>query len=176
MAAFDFKLWKRRALSRCRNAKRRGDRDHEARYNEDIRHMRMIESLLSWCDSRRIKVDFVKRMNSIFDPVSRKIEVSSRMNPETQLFYILHECGHFLIHNPYVHKRYAKSNDESQTRTFMYRCNVLEEEYEAWHRGHELADRLAFKLDEARFDEVKGNGLRSYMKWAMKLGWNLIKE
>lgn len=101
---------------------------------------------------------------SFYYPDSRHIEIGWRLGKTTQLYHLLHECGHYLI-NRSGPTRLAAANGD--TRSTEVRIAVVEEEIEAWHRGRRLAARLGIKIDRKRWARVRRDALASYMRWAV---------
>ena len=102
----------------------------------------------------------------------REIRINPKQTAEKQLYILLHECGHLLIDDKSetTELRFKNGyyvNDERVKKKFIYRCTVLEEEFEAWHRGRKLATKLGVKINDETFNTLKAKFLKSYMLWAV---------
>lgn len=141
--------------------------------SDEIAAINGLKAVIDWCNFRRIGVYFTNRRSAgVYQSEEKIIYINSRQSLEKQLFVLLHECGHLLIddrsestENRFRHGYYAE--DKSIRRKFIHRCTVLEEEFEAWHRGRKLANKLGIDINEERFSELKAGMLKSYMKWAL---------
>ena len=177
MVLFEPELWRARAQVRYKRALEKTKKKEKREklleiYTRDCTHVSNIEKLINWCDSSGIKVNFCKLENGIFYPTENLIKISGRLSPESQLFCLLHECGHYLIGDREKHQRYGmgyQQQDPNIMRTFHHKCDIVEEEFEAWHRGAKLAARLNIVLDKERFDKIRTTCIRSYMKWAIAI-------
>lgn len=174
MTAFDASLWKKRADARYEKAVTAGVDKLGAleRWRLDVKHISALASLVSWCAERSIDVKFTKRFAGVFYPEDKKIRVSGRSRPEIQVHVLLHECGHYLIGDKEKHERYGMGypqEDPNVKRTFHHRCDILDEEFEAWHRGWRLAQRLELGLEKSRFDQTRTKFLKTHMMWALRV-------
>lgn len=145
------------------------------RWSSDILHIRCLETLVNWCDKRKITIEFSTSNTGLFLTDENKIIVNSRVSPESQVYCLLHECGHYLVGAKKIHERFGMGysiTDEKVKKTFHHRCDIIDEEYEAWSRGWNLSKRLAMLLDKQRFDKAKVRALRSYFKWALKINFS----
>ena len=176
MAGFDPRKWKDRAKSRHdRRVKRLSPADRliESRQlNRDLDAVKGLEVLVDWCAFRRIGVDFTnKHPGGLYNPEEKVIYINSVQGPERQLYVLLHECGHLLIDDKSETTELRFKNgyytDPEVKKKFIYRCTVLEEEFEAWHRGRKLATKLGIKINEELYDSLKGKFLKTYMLWAL---------
>ena len=175
MSKFDEKLWKQRAWDKHCKAIRSGKDPKSAtlRWSEDVRYATGLRSVVGWCDARGLKVTFSRKGGGIYYPVRKEICISSQASPKTQLYLLLHECGHHLINPDNKFGRYSKGYDSSDpevTKTVHHRLDVLEEEFEAWHRGWKLACRLKVMEPEEKeeYDKLRIKMLKSYLLWATK--------
>ena len=108
----------------------------------------------------------------LYNNEEKTIYINSRQSIEKQLYILLHECGHLLIDDrsettEHRFKNGYYANDASVKRRFIHRCTILEEEFEAWHRGRKLAIKLGIKVNDDSFSDLKAKFLKSYMKWAL---------
>lgn len=172
---FDPKVWTERAEARRQNALGAGARektDIEEKYADDIRMIQAIHVVVEWCAARSLSVDFVKKSGGFYHPVDKKITLSGRAAPRRQLYLLLHECGHCLIGDDKLkHERYGMGypmiDEPGVNRSLHHRLDILEEEFEAWHRGWRLALRLKIldESDKPGFDELRTKFLLTYVRW-----------
>jgi hypothetical protein len=177
MAEFNPRKWEDKAWSRY--SKRVKGMPPSARLEEakilsdEIAAINGLKELVAWCNLKRITVDFTNRKcGGAYVGKTRTIYINSTQSPEKQLFVLLHECGHLLIDNKTetteLRFRHGYPTDDPDVkRKFIHRCTVVEEEFEAWHRGRKLAMKLGIQIDDERFSDLKASMLKSYMKWAV---------
>lgn len=175
MAAFDIELWRARAWSRYQNAidASVGKSKATVRWDRDQSHISALATLVGWCAERGIEVKFCRRSGGIYYTNDKRIKINGRLLPERQVFFLLHECGHHLIGDKEKHERFGmgySQEDPNVKRTFHHRCDIVDEEFEAWHRGFRLAKRLKLKINKERFDRTRAKMLQTYFKWAVKAG------
>lgn len=175
MQIFDPNIWKQRAWVRFSSSLRSGrpKKAAQADWVLDIIAIDGIESLVRWCDAKRLRVRFTRLEGATYYPVAKTIVMSGRMSPRRQLMFLIHECGHHLIGMKEHNERYGMGypqTDPSVKKTFHHRVSCLEEEMEAWHRGWKLANRLKICVDREEFDKVRLECLRSYIKWSLRPG------
>ena len=168
MPQFDFELWKSRAHRRFAKACAEGRKS-----NKLIRDMASIEKLaivVSWCEERKLEVFFGKGPNGEYHHDERFITINGRLAPESQLFVLLHECGHALIGERHRKERYGNGYSASELphvqKTLLYRIDVVDEELEAWHRGLKLARRLGIEVNVDRYNRTRAEYVKSYLQWA----------
>lgn len=173
MAVFDAELWRARAWSRYQNTLATGTDRSEAtsRWNRDAVHIDALAVLVDWCAQRGIEVVFCKRGGGIYYPENKRIKINGRLQPEKQVFFLLHEIGHHLIGDKEKHERFGmgySQDDPDVKRTFYHRVDIVDEEFEAWWRGFKLARRLHLRINKERFDRTRAEMLKSYFKWALR--------
>lgn len=175
VATFDPDTWRARAWTRYQKlVNSKGNKMSAIKqWERDIKHISFLESLIAWCNERKIEVDFTKQMGGLYSPEEKRIKVSGRLSPEMQVFVLLHECGHHLIGDKEKHERFGMGysrlgSDPTITRTFRHKCDIIDEEYEAWHRGLKLARRLRLNIDKDRYDNHRAKMIRTYLVWALK--------
>lgn len=178
MAVFDAELWRARAQSRYEKSLDAGVGKAPANQKLaiDIVHISALRTLISWCTERGIDVNFCKYEAGMYWSENKTIKISGRLAPEKQVFFLLHECGHHLVGDKEKHERFGMGYpqlDPAIKRTFHHRCDIVDEELEAWHRGFKLAKRLRVPINKERFDKTRVTQIRTYFKWALKLdGYN----
>lgn len=181
MREFDFDVWKARSWARYCRAIQDGRSSQEVGLNWalDVLAIRDLETLVSWCRDKKLKVLFAKKSNGTYHSQSKEIIISNRFSPRNQLIVLLHECGHHLIGVNDDHDRFGMGypqSDPEVTKTFHHRVSCLEEEMEAWHRGWKLAKRLELTIDRKVFDVMRLKCIRSYIKWTLKPGTFKLEE
>lgn len=175
MRGFDKDVWRQRAWDRFQRhvrgeTHRAPSRGAETQWVRDVIYVDRLACVVEWAAARKLVVVFAKRSAGVFDPNTNEIIISSRARPERQLYYLLHECGHYLIGCQGRHERFQDGypsaiGNPQVKKTFKYKITCLEEELEAWHRGWKLAKRIGLGLDKTAWDEVRLDCLRSYAEW-----------
>ena len=175
MPKFEAELWEARAWDRYSRTQSSDSSTARKRLDRDIVSIQGIHLVVDWAASKSIGVDFTNRKcGGLYDGEHKIIIINSRMSYEKQLFVLLHECGHVLVGAQAYHETsrwrmgYPSASDPVLSKKFVHRCAVVEEEFEAWHRGKKLAKKLGVTLDEDKFDHAKVEFLKTYMKWALK--------
>lgn len=172
MREFDRKLWTERAQERFKKCSRKGVAKRGARPNlaDDIVMIRNMDRLVDWCRQRGVKVTFVKERGAVYYPDFKVIKLSHKLKLDKQVAYLLHECGHHLI-GMKADDRFSMGYpqwDPNHRRTFLHRATCLEEEFEAWHRGWRLAQRLRIVYDRRLYNRFRLACIRSYIKWSLR--------
>ena len=175
MRTFDKDVWRQRAWDRFQRFVRKEThrspaRGAETQWARDVIFIERLSRAVEWCTGRGLTVVFAKKPAGVFDGGNKEIVISSRAAPERQLYYLLHEAGHFLVGRQERHERFVSGypagvEDPALKKTFKYKITCLEEELEAWHRGWKLAKRLRLGLDRESWDVVRMECLRSYAEW-----------
>lgn len=172
MVAFDERTWRDKALERF---KAKGDAG-AARFLRDQRAVAALERMIGWCTDNDVAVRFSSTQVGSYEPEERVIVVSSRESPESQLFTCLHEWGHVLIYAEEAERfrrGWAGALDPCVRRKWVHRATIVIEEDEAWERGLLTARGLGLGIDEARYDAMRVNKVKTYFNWAMRLSlWN----
>lgn len=181
MAIFDAELWRSRAQVRYQKALDAGTPKPVAsqKLATDIIHIAALGKLIKWCVERNIDVNFCVYEGGFYWPEDKTIKISCRLSPEKQVFFLSHECGHHLIGEAEKHERFGMGypqDDPNIKRTFHHRCDIVDEELEAWHRGFKLTKRLRIPLNKERFDKTRTAMLKTYFAWALKLDGYKGKE
>jgi len=175
MAIFDHDVWAARAWDRHnKTIQAGGDAEKSsAKWAEEVKAIGALRVVVDWCAARSLIVTFSKRSGAIFFPSSKEIKISGRASPIRQLHCILHECGHCLIGDKDKTERFGMgygNEDKHAKKTMHHRVDILEEEFEAWHRGWKLAKRLKVldASDKASYDKTRVSMLMTYVKWATR--------
>ncbi len=162
MAVFDLKLWKHRAQRRLKRTK------DQAAFGNDLLAISSIKKINNWCKRRGIKVLFSREEAGEVLLDEKIIKISCRASPEAQLYWLLHECGHWLIDTCGDRRIRCALSDQEDERSTVTRVSVVNEEFEAWYRGERLADRLNVFVNKDRFDKQKADALTTYFRWASR--------
>jgi hypothetical protein len=153
----------------CKRFSERADVAGARRFMRDVQAIRGIERTLQWCTARRLYVSFASCHSGLFE--GRDIRVPARYCPATQLFTLLHECGHYLLDSSSASSGFkfgwARAGDAAAHRTWRHRADIVREEVEAWKHGERLARRLKIGLDEPKYDAYRDARLKDYMAWAL---------
>ena len=170
---FDFNFWKERVQKRYkRNLKKGYLAEHAmAVYLVELANVKNLDKLIRWCSKRGLVVYFKRHENGTYNECYKSITIAANASPIKQVVYILHECGHHLIHqHPGDPNRFLMGYDQTDpciTRTFQHRLACLEEEMEAWQRGRNLAKKLKLRINDDVLELIRINCLKSYAKWAV---------
>lgn len=125
-----------------------------------------ISSLIYWANLKGYIVSITRYGDDSVDSVSKIIEINSNNSVQTQLYVLLHECGHVL-----VTKNKSSIGIESvlsaySEKTSIHKVFRVVEEVEAWKRGRALAERLGISVDQKKWDKYVARALKKYMYWA----------
>jgi len=98
------------------------------------------------------------------------ITINSRQKPQTRLYTMLHEAGHFLLCEEGDHrKRFPAIIYQPFKKQFTHAnaVDVVRNEVLAWEEGRKLAVHLGIKIDEKRWNSLRKKCLYNYFKWAV---------
>lgn len=137
----------------------------------DIVHEKSIEILTEWAEKKNHSVELQNQLPDQLNYEDKTIYIHTRQGIESQVYSLLHECGHLLIYldNKSFEKdypMYAYAATKRQEGTNKWKVSVIAEEYEAWKRGRKLATRLNIPVDKKKYDKIMTDALMSYIKWA----------
>lgn len=173
---FDEVVWRARAWERLKRAVRAKRRESIAykRWLDDVKYIEALRVVVEWCRARTLTVTFCKKAGGMYYTADKEIKISGRASPARQLHLLLHECGHCLIGSKEKDERfgmgYGRHDDPKVNRTAHHRLDILEEEFEAWHRGWKLALRLGAltEADKEAYDKTRTRLLYTYVQWTSK--------
>lgn len=178
MPSFQRQLWEERAWARYERQRSKdpaAEPKARGRLDEDMVAISGLDVVISWAARRGITVAFSSlREAGVFSSEEKTIFINSTQRYENQLFILLHECGHILVGSEKsgAHHRfklgYPATYDPGLKDKFIHRCAILEEEFEAWHRGRRLAKKLEIEINDERWSTLKASMLKSYIKWSLK--------
>lgn len=177
MASFDRNRWLKRIRSKLARRGEVNQTEALTSHTRDFIAVDGLEKVTAWAKKKHITVEFIRISVGRFHSQSRRIEISTHLQPEVQLHTLLHELGHFLIEDlgPDVvayrfPNGYRKIDNEEPGRNLLHKVDVLAEEFEAWERGRELAKDLDIVIDREAYDRTRAKYLQTYFRWAMKRG------
>jgi len=138
----------------------------------DIMHEKALDTLCQWANKRGHIVEFQTKEIDSLCYEDKTIYINTRQGVESQLYSLLHECGHLLIYLGQQgfkeeYPMYAYAATKRQEGTKKYKISVIGEEYEAWRRGRKLAKRLNIEVNKNKFDSTMARNLMTYFKWAV---------
>jgi len=94
------------------------------------------------------------------------VSINTTRSIETQLYILLHECGHVLIHNNDNIVGYREVQESFKERSDIHKVFSVMEEAEAWKRGKRLARRFGIEINEEKWNKDLSRALNKYIKWA----------
>lgn len=159
MAQFDFGLWTKKAYSLKRGTL--------------LRRLTAVDGLqrtIAWAERRGFRVEFKLCGGEcgLCFYETKVIFVDPRLALETQLYVLLHECGHALIDSGQRLRRdwprgYNAAENGYSTKGHRHMIAVIVEEIEAWNRARRLAARLNLTLDDEAFNKIRDKLLKSHI-------------
>jgi hypothetical protein len=129
-------------------------------------HRAAIDMLVGWLDDKGYYVEFDKKGDDSVALQDKIVSINSTRSIETQLYILLHECGHILIHNNEDIVKYRDVQESFKERSNIHKVFTVMEEAEAWKRGKRLAKRLCIDIDEDKWNKDLSRALHKYIKWA----------
>ena len=132
-----------------------------------------IEELIDWTHKKGHSIEFSYCVQDEFRGEDNMITISLRQGIENQLYSLLHECGHLILHNNenLYEKKYPSSakmsyftSNKRLERSPKYKVDVLAEEIDALRKGKDLAKRLEIYIDEDSYYSVMAKCVYSYIK------------
>jgi len=127
-----------------------------------------LDSLEYWANQRGYYIDFAHDGDDSVDRVSKIISINTTRSLETQVYILLHECGHILVYNNDKVMGFRKIADRYEERTKISKVFTVMEEVEAWKRGKTLAKRLCISINEDKWNRDVARAIKKYMEWAVK--------
>ena len=131
-------------------------------------HEESIDTLVYWLQKRGYFVDFDRNGDDSVDREEKIVSINSTRSLETQVYVILHECGHVLV---------AKSDNivngaeevlcKYSERSKIFKIFTVIEEVEAWKRGLRLANKLDIPIDKNKWNKDVARAINKYMQWTM---------
>jgi hypothetical protein len=131
-----------------------------------MKHREAIDILIGWLDAKDYHVEFDKKGDDSVSLESKIISINTTRSIETQLYILLHECGHVLIHNNDRIIGYREVQENFKERSDIHKVFQVMEEAEAWKRGKFLARRFGIEINEEKWNKDLSRALNKYIKWA----------
>jgi hypothetical protein len=127
-----------------------------------------IEDVCTWLSARGYSIDFERNGEDAVFLESKLLSVRSSRSLRGQLYTLLHECGHILIHES---DTLVNSEEEVlevySSRSKIHKTFTVIEEIEAWKRGLSLAGRLGIEINKVKWNKDVAKSIMAYMKWAV---------
>jgi len=131
-----------------------------------MKHCEAIDVLVGWLDAKDYYVEFDKKGDDSVSLEEKIVSINTTRSTETQLYVLLHECGHVLIHNNEDIVKYRTVQESFKERSDIHKVFTVMEEAEAWKRGKRLARRLGIEINEEKWNRDLSRALNKYIKWA----------
>ena len=125
-----------------------------------------IDALICWADKYGYSVSFLYNGEDSISSDAKYIEINSNNTIETQLYTLLHECGHLLIYNNGSAFGFSNIHENFSEKSNTHRVFTVIEEVEAWKRGRSLAKRLGIYVDDDAWNRRVCSAIKKYMVWA----------
>ena len=132
---------------------------------DNLKWITYLDNLTAWAADKGYTVDFVPGGDDSMCYVSKIIEINSSNAYETQVYCLLHECGHVLIFGD-KKSEFLRAREKFNKNTVAAKVYIVCEEREAWVRGRRLAKRLAFQIDDEKWEKNMIRALNKYINWA----------
>ena len=131
-----------------------------------MKHSEAIDILVGWLAEKDYHVDFDKKGDDSVSFDGKVVSINTTRSIETQLYILLHECGHVLIHNNDHIIGYREVQENFKEKSDIHKVFQVMEEAEAWKRGKLLARRLGIEVNEEKWNRDLSRALNKYIKWA----------
>ena len=136
------------------------------KYNLCMDQEQGIAILVEWLERKGYFTDFDKNGDDSVDCSNKIVSINNTRTKETQLYILLHECGHVLIHNNEDVVKYKEVQERFSERSNINKVFTVMEEVEAWKRGKLLARRLGIHISEEKWNKDMSRALNKYIRWA----------
>ncbi len=127
-----------------------------------------IKRLIKFLEEKGWKVFLGNVKDDICEFSNKRICVRTvGRRPEITLYVLLHEAGHILFskrNGDYL--QYAEDLNIGRN-SMSYKVLEVEEEFEAWKHGYNLAHELKIPIDKKGYEVIKSRYLATYMMNAM---------
>jgi hypothetical protein len=131
-----------------------------------MNHSEAIDTLVGWLDSKDYFVEFDRKGDDSVALADKIVSINTTRSIETQLYVLLHECGHVLIHNNDYIIGYREVQENFKEKSDIHKVFQVMEEAEAWKRGKHLARRLGIKINEEKWNKDLSRAMNKYIRWA----------
>jgi hypothetical protein len=136
---------------------------------KDVKGILVLNEIKQWCDKIGLDIVFSNHeTGDFYDFEENYINISRRKGPMRQACILLHEIGHYKVFSSGLHdSRYKRGyGAPAHIDSFRKRLVILEEEFEAWHKGEELAHEiLIWENVESDFIQLKNDSMTQYVEW-----------
>lgn len=132
-----------------------------------------IKTLETWVHKRNWTINFKAYSTDKMSTDDKEISINSKLSLETQLYTLLHECGHILARAklkqyykryPSTHRVEIKKFNKGLMRAKAYKIDALSEEIDAWRSGKQLAKRLKIQINEKNFNTIMYKSVFTYVE------------
>lgn len=130
-----------------------------------------IAKLIDWAEDNGWHVDFehpgpiegllplTQRHVDEMNPKIRVITIDSKQSKRSQVYALLHECGHIMDDRRTMVLFTGRYGGKSKRD----RCTVIENEFNAWKHGWALSQQLGFELSSTAYENVAAKYLMRYI-------------
>jgi hypothetical protein len=139
-----------------------------------INWQKQIQRVVDFCEQKQnfsVEFEKIKDAKSFVDLDDKVIQINTGHTPEIQLYTLLHEVGHVLIHNK-GQKAYRENvgfaQCEFSEKSMTKKIGETEEEYEAWKLGYLQAKKLGLKVDRHKYERLKATWISTYLMWSVE--------
>lgn len=123
------------------------------------------------------KLEKCNEPSGICDFQTKTVYYNPILSDKNKIYVILHECGHKIIEKSkklefFKYGQSLKSRiDKRLKKSFLFRVEVLREEYEAWDSAWKLAKDLDIRLNMKDFKVYMAKQILSYCEWVSSKDW-----
>ena len=133
-------------------------------------HEEAISTIIYWLESRGYYIEFDRKGDDSVDREAKIVSINTTRSEETQLYILLHECGHILVaESDTVVNGIEEVLNKYSEKTKIHKVFTVIEEVEAWKRGLKLAGRLGVPVNKDKWNRGVARAINSYMKWALNV-------
>ena len=126
-----------------------------------------ISQVVVWLEERGYYVEFDKSGDDSVDRIAKVVSINTTRSEETQLYIILHECGHILVaESDIIVNGIDEVLEKYSYSSKIYKTFTVIEEVEAWKRGLALARRLKIPINKEKWNRDVSRAIYKYMLWA----------
>jgi hypothetical protein len=126
-----------------------------------------ISQVVVWLEERGYYVEFDKSGDDSVDRIAKVVSINTTRSEETQLYIILHECGHILVaESDIIVNGIDEVLEKYSYSSKIYKTFTVIEEVEAWKRGLALARRLKIPINKKKWNRDVSRAIYKYMLWA----------
>jgi len=131
-------------------------------------HQKSIDIVIYWLQSKGYYIEVDRTGDDSVDRIVKIVSINSTRSLETQLYILLHECGHILVsESDSIVNGAEEVFDKYGEKTKIYKVFTVIEEVEAWKRGLRLAKKLNIPVNKEKWNRDVARAINSYMKWAI---------